>query len=115
MSFKWRVYYEDGTAVGDADSEPWYVPKSGVQAVVVADPATSYVILKGSDFYCYDPNWDCPVWRSMDDWGLQEYMREPGPRLVVFGKWMGNHEYQALCTRITAELGECQRYPHDKP
>ena len=111
--FRWRLYYEDGSTYGDEDGEPWHAPKSGAQAVVVHDPAVGYVTLKGSDFYCYDPAWDCPVWRNMDVWGMQEYMREPGPRCVVFGEWMGNHEYQALCTRVTQELGDRQRYPHD--
>ena len=114
MAFAWRLYYENGSTYGDGDGEVWHAPKSGAQAVAVYDPAVGYVVLKGSDFYCYDATWSCPVWRNMDVWGFMEYMREPGPRLVVFGKWMGNHEYQALTTRIYAELGDRQRYPHDK-
>jgi len=110
---EWQLYYGDGSTYDDSDGEAWCAPKSGVQAVVVHDPAVGYFVLRGEDFYCYDPDWDCPVWRSMDAWGFQEYMRAPGPRLVVFGQWMGNHEYQALSTRITNEWGDRQRYPHD--
>jgi len=111
---EWCIYYENNLTYSDEDSEVWYVPKSGAQAIVLLDPAVHHIVLTRADFYCYDPDWDIPVWRTMDDWGFQEYMREAGPRLVVFGQWMGNHEYQALMTRITAEWGERQRYPYDR-
>lgn len=110
----WRIYYGDGSTYSDEDGSPYYAPKSDVQAIAVADPAVSYIVLTRADFYCYDPEWSTPNWRTMDDWGFTEYMREPGPRLVLFGKWVGNHEYQALITRISNELGERQRYPNDR-
>ena len=110
----WCIYYSDGSTYSDIDGEAWYAPKSGVQAIVVVDPAVHHIILTRSDFYCYDSAWDIPVWRTMDDWGFQEYMRESGPRLVLFGQWIGNHEYQALMTNITNEWGVRQRYPNDK-
>lgn len=111
---QWCIYYGDGSTYADADGEPWYAPKSNVQAVVEVDSAVGYIVLTRADFYCYDPEWTTTNWRTMDDWGFQEYMREPGPRLVLFGKWLGNHEYQALMTRITTEWGERQRYPNDR-
>jgi hypothetical protein len=111
---QWCIYYTDGSTYSDLSGEAWYAPKSGVQAIVVADSAVHHIILSRADFYCYNPDWDVPVWRSMDDWGMQEYMREPGPRLVVYGQWTGNHAYQTLMTHIHTEWGERQRYPDDR-
>ena len=113
---EWRIYYVDGSSYSDEDGEPWYAPKSGVAAIAVRDPAVGYIILTGTreqDHFCYDAAWDCPVWRNMNVWGFTEYMRQPGPRLVLFGEWTGNHAWQRLKTRIQNELGDRQRYPDE--
>lgn len=113
---EWCVYYDDGSTYSNLDGRPWDAPKSGVQAIVVLDPAVGWFPLYGTrenDFFCYDAAWEIPRWRNMEHWGFQEYMREPGLRLVLFGRWMGNHAHQALKTRITNELGDRQRYPDE--
>jgi hypothetical protein len=110
---EYRIYYKDGSTY---DGPPELAPKTGAQAVVVFDPAVGWQALygtHGSDFFCYDANWDIPRWRNMSRWGFQKYMQDPGFKLVVFGEWMGNHAFQALQTRITQEMGDRQLYSWD--
>lgn len=111
---EWRIYYVDGSDYSNEDGPAWLARKWGVAAIAVRDPAVGYIILTGSretDKFCYDAEWECPVWRNMDADGYRDYMREPGMKLVLYGGWTGNHDWQALKTRIYSELGDRQRYP----
>lgn len=111
---EWRIYYVDGSDYSNEDGPAWLARKGGVAAIAVRDPAVGYIILTGSqeyDFFCYDAEWDCPVWRNSNAFGFNDYMKEPGMRLVLFGGWMPNHEWQAFKGRIQDELGDRQRYP----
>lgn len=110
----WRFYYRDGSTY---EGPPELAPKTGAQAVVVLDPAVGWIALYGThgcDFFCYDAAWEVPKWRNLDRWGFQKYMQDPGVKIVVFGEWMGNHEFLALKARITRELGDRQLYPWDE-
>lgn len=111
---EWRIYYVDGSDYSNEDGPAWLARKWGVAAIAVRDPAVGYIVLPAHpeiDRFCYDAEWECPVWRNMDIRGFYRYMDQPGMRLVVFGEWTGNHNMQALKTRIQNELGDRQRYP----
>ena len=111
---EWRIYYVDGSDYSNEDGPAWLARKWGVAAIAVFDPAVGYIILTGSkecDFFCYDATWDSPVWRNSNVFGFNDYMKEPGMRLVLFGGWIGDHGWQALKGRVQNELGDRQRYP----
>jgi hypothetical protein len=117
VRLEWRFYYLGGSTYSNCDGPAEFAPKVGAQAVVILDPAVGWQALygtQGSDFFCYDAEWEVPRWRNMNRWGFQKYMEDPGMKVVVFGEWAGNHSFQALKTRITQEMGDRQLYPEDE-
>jgi hypothetical protein len=94
---RWWIVYGDRTLVAGSGAEDAYAaPSRDVQAVISACPEHGWELWRrvNSDFYCYMADRD--TWRGCDDFGLWDYLTEPGPRKVLFGRTMFNDEFNAL-------------------
>lgn len=94
--FAWRVYYGDGTVFDPGMGSPYDAPARNVQMVAVADPEHGWYLCRGTDFYWLLDNGG---WRGGDIFGLWDYLIEPGPRKVLFGRSVTHDEFEAILLR----------------
>lgn len=91
---KWLIYYGDGTKVYDQDCSPEFVPKRDVQVITVEDRDSGQLFLRSDDYYWWD--YRIGRWSSGDIFGLFDYLVEPGIKVVLFGRTIGNEEYRKI-------------------
>ena len=91
---KWKIFYGDGSTITDAESEPENVPKRNVQVIVMEDKDHGRYIDRCNDFYLWR-EWG---WYSSDHFGLWDYLEQPGKKIVLFGRTIGNAEFKAIQT-----------------
>lgn len=101
MSFRWRIYYGDGATYDDGDGSAFDAPAVNVQAVVVADPEHGWFCCRADDYYWYWPDQD--RWYSGDTFGLFDYLTQHGPRKVLFGRSISDHEYREILNRAVTD------------
>lgn len=93
-SLSWRIYYGDGSHY---DGDPYLAPARNVQMVAVSDPEHGWYLCRSNDFYWYLADTD--TWQGGDHFGLWDYLIEPGPKKVLFGRTIGNAEFEAILVR----------------
>ena len=90
---RFRIYYGSGATYSDRDGSPFDAPPEGVQVIAIEMPTpTGFGLVHGGDG---ERGCDCYFYRD-GTWfgsdkhgnGLASYLRELGPRKVVFGKTM---------------------------
>lgn len=90
---KWRIYYADGrTNFDDANGTPYDAPARGVICVVYPHPDQGRYILHRKDYYW----WSGDEWNGGDIFGLWDYLIEPGPKTVKFGRTVADNRYRAI-------------------
>lgn len=92
MATRWKVYYSDGSTYSDLDGGPEQAPKTGVAILLQENPVVGHKIEYGLDFYCF---WGTH-WRASDNFGLWDYLSQPGYKVVLFGRWVNNDEFKSL-------------------
>ena len=97
---KWKVWYDGGLTFSSDDGPPTRAPKRGVQAIACADREAGRVICRSSDFYIWSVFDGQSGWQGVDMFGLFDYLSEPGAKVVLFGRTIGNVEYRQLLNRI---------------
>jgi len=95
MAIKWKIYYGDGSTYSNEDGEPELAPKRNVLAVAQCNEVTGHSVEHTTAYYC----WFDPYWRGCDQFGLWDYLAEPGTKVVMFGRWVSNKDYTELLTR----------------
>lgn len=98
---EWIIYYGDGTKYSDDDGAPEVAPKRNVQAINVADKRVGRRVERSDNFYIYVP--DRGTWRGVDQFGLFDYMIEPGYKIVLYGRTLSNVEYGQVLKRATKD------------
>ena len=93
---QWKIYYSDST-YSDDEGPPELAPKRDVQAVVVKSELVGRRVERGSDFYVWAPGRG--GWRGVDQFGLYDYLIDPGHKVVLFGRVLSNPEYRAVFER----------------
>lgn len=96
---KFKIWYGDGSTYTDQDGRPEDAPKVNVQFIAVEDDMHGMGLCRNSDFYVwdfYDGMWG---WQGVDRWGFQDYMEQPGLKLVLFGRTLGNVEYSEMLSK----------------
>lgn len=89
---KWRVYYGDGTTV-ESDGFPVdRVPARNVQVVVQDHPSVGWSMVHTRDFYI----WADERWRGVDQFGLYDYLCEPGWKRVLFGRTINRDDFNTI-------------------
>lgn len=94
MTGQWIIYYGDGTLYRDCDGSPYDAPTRNVQVIAEADADTGQTFVRSSDYYWYQP--DADLWQGGDWFGLFDYLIEPGPKRVLFGRTIGNRDYERI-------------------
>lgn len=74
-----RIYYDGGDTY---DDDPYYAPAFGVLAIVQRDKAHGHRIVVFSDYFV----WRDGGWVGVDHIGMIDYLQQPGPRRVLFGR-----------------------------
>lgn len=87
---EWKIFYSDST-YSNEDGPPELAPKRDVQTIAVADEVCGRRIERGNDFYVYRHGW-----RGTDQFGLFDYLIEPGSKIVLFGRSLSDDEYRKV-------------------
>jgi len=93
MNKKFRIYYGDGSTYSDRDGSPYDAPAEDVQIIAIEmDTPQGFGLIhggeseRGCDVYMYrDGTW---FGSDKNGHGLASYLRELGPRKVIFGRTM---------------------------
>ena len=102
MSYKWKIYYGDGSTFTDADGEPYDAPRTNVQMVVQPDDHHGYELCSEFDYYYFEPEtWG---WYGADIFTVWDVMVRCRQPLILFGRMLSTPEYRALVTRVLDEL-----------
>jgi hypothetical protein len=88
---EWLIFYGDGSTFGSSDGSPAIAPARDVQAIVQIDSRVGVWLQTTGDYYIFDSKW-----RSVDIFGLFDYLIDPGYKVVKFGRTISNEEYQAI-------------------
>lgn len=94
---EWKIFYSNSTYSSD-DGPPELAPKRDVQTVAVADDTCGRRIERGDNFYVYRHGW-----RGCDQFGLYDYLIEPGYKIVLFGRSLTDDEYRAVWDRAAKD------------
>lgn len=93
----WRIYYGDGSTVTSDDCTPSVVPKRNVQCIVRPDPDVGRLVERENDYYVWCDQRD--NWKGVDQFGLFDYLIEPGVKIVLFGRTLIESEYKEVLMR----------------
>jgi hypothetical protein len=94
----WEIFYTDGATVDSNLTSPFDIHhREDVQVIIQSSPDHNWVTLAGCDYYVWDdrgrgPKW----WRVNDRSGLDHYLRQPGPKAVLFGTWIEPEDFNAV-------------------
>lgn len=88
----WKIYYGDRSTVSNLDCSPEQVPKRNVQGILVRDDNVGRRVERQTDNYVWKEN----GWVGVDQFGLFDYLIDPGFKIVLFGRTIGYNEYSAL-------------------
>lgn len=91
---EWKIYYEGRKTYSNLDGPPELAPKRRVQVIGVAEYATGQRIERENDYYVWAP--ERGGWRGCDQFGLYDYLIDPGFKIVLFGKMLSNDEYKEI-------------------
>jgi len=91
---RWKIYYGNNTSYSDLDGVAWNAPALNVQAVVVSDENHGWYVCRAVDYYWYFPEED--RWYCGEIFGLWDYLSSPGQKRVLFGRTIGDKEYQTI-------------------
>lgn len=113
---RWVVHYTDGATFSNEDGWPADAPGWHVQAIAQEDETVGVLIHQGENFYCYDETL-FGGWVGCDEYGLAQYLAEPGYKVIKLGHAMPTHEWRDLIAQIKADprLPEkSARYAHER-
>ena len=100
QQLRWKVFYGDGSTFTDEDGPPELAPKRNVQAVGQECHDHGSVICRCDDFYIWAEFDGRYQWQGVDYFGLWDYLIDPGSKVVLFGRTIGNREFKALTGKI---------------
>lgn len=109
---EWIIYYTGGVTFCDQDGSPAAVPREDVQVIARRDPEVGQRYVRAVDYYWWCVNRDTGEghWDGGDIFGLLSYLKDPADgyavdggwtKIVLFGKTIGEREYERLLTEAT--------------
>jgi len=94
MPHKWKIYYDGDQTYCDEDGPPELAPKRGVQVITVACDLTGYRFEREEHHYVWKD-----AWFAVDNFGLYDYLIEPGFKIVLFGRTLSTPEYRKVLNK----------------
>lgn len=104
---RWRIYYGDGSTFSNQDGPPDQAPSRNVQLIVVWNLEVGRILLHGfhalnvADFYWYRAEQE--LWHAGDYAGLIDYLMDPGPKTVKFGRNLPREDFFKLYAAALAD------------
>lgn len=98
---RYKIRYGDGTTYTDLDGEPQNAPKRNVQVISQTCDLVAHRIERDNDYYVWDESYN--GWKGCDQFGLYDYLIDPGFKIVLFGRQLTNEEYSAILTEATRD------------
>jgi len=98
-NLKWKIYRGDGETLASWQVRSvFHIPLEwhrGVQIIVEETPPDghNWVTTCGDHYYVWDNRGDGYRWWGANDFGLQDYLLQPGPRVVIFGETVDNSTF----------------------
>jgi len=93
---KWIIHYAKGRTFTDQDGSAFDAPPRGVLLIAMEDPDHGRFHQCGTDYYVWDDRGDGDRWWGVDHFGLYDYLEEPGPKKVIFGRTLTNREFNRV-------------------
>jgi len=93
---RWRIYLSPTEFISSTDTTPqaletkWH---KGVQVIVQEDKDHNWATQSNSDYYVWDDRGDGPRWWGCDDFGLFDYLTEPGWKIVLGARSITTAEF----------------------
>jgi len=100
----WRITYSDGSTFSSDDGSPADAPGRGVVLIAQADERVGRRIARSMDYYVYDVE-RFGGWQGVDNYGLWDYLSDPGLKIVKFGRWVPNDQWERLLIAAQNEPG----------
>lgn len=97
---RWKIFYDNGSTFTDVDGKPFDAPKRGVIAITVQDGEHGRALCRDNDFYIWNVYDGNELWQGVDWFGLWDYLVDPGVKIVLFGRTIGNKEYRNLINKV---------------
>lgn len=113
---RWRVHYIDGETFCHLDGFAQDAPGGGVAAVVGEDDVVGVQIHHQTHFYCFDEQFG--GWAGLDYFGLAQYLRRPGFKVIKLGETMTTAGYRTLIAGLRKDPdlpAKSARYPWEVP
>lgn len=109
LSGKWEITYDWRDETGrfftyTSDQDPFLAPGQGVQIIRQVKAHGTVGMQYMRDFYWLKNG----VWYGSEIFGLWQYLTEPGPKKVIFGRTMDDND-EFTRVKIQAEAWK----PHD--
>lgn len=112
---EWKIRYGDGSIYSNLDGPPEQAPKRNVQTITVSSGLVGRRIERENDYYIWTP--ENGGWRGVDQFGLYDYLIDPGHKIVLFGRMLNNEEYRRLYNEAINDPDfphKSARYPDER-
>jgi hypothetical protein len=113
MNMRWRVYYGDGSIYDPGSA--YEAPPQDVQMIANADRDNGWSLIRCVDYYWYYE--DIDEWNGGEIFGLFDYLLQPGPKRVLFGRNTTNVNFNQILQRALNDPDIPQKsgwYPHER-
>jgi len=103
----WLIYYGDGVVTGSEVTDPYSLYKrSDVQVIIQPDPSHVWYSQCGDDYYI----WHSRRWWGVDQFGLYDYLLQPGEKCVLFGRTITNERFNQIFAQAQERMKELTGY-----
>lgn len=92
MALKWKIWYSDGSTYSESDGPLENAPKCGVIVVAQTDETVGRKLDRSCDYYVLH---DYGL-RGVDQFGLYDYLTQPGYKLVFFGRTVSDKQWSEI-------------------
>ena len=89
---KFKIYYDDGSTYTDQDGPIELAPKVGVICIAQEDAFAGRKIDRSCDYYVMH---DYGM-RGVDQFGLYDYLTQPGSKIVLFGRTVSDERWREI-------------------
>lgn len=113
---EWVIHYTNRETFSSAEGAPADALGWHVQAIAQQDATVGLLLHHGENFYCYDEAL-FGGWVGCDEYGLAQYLAEPGCKVIKLGHAMPTAAWRDLIAEIRADprLPEkSARYEHER-
>jgi len=100
---KWKIYYGDDSTFSDQDGTPWIAPARDVQVIVMTSKDHGWRTQAGSDYYVWDDRGNGARWWGVDQFGMYDYLLDPGYKRVLFGRTVTSDRFSEIYSRASVD------------